>query len=302
MVAVRNINYRHLLYFHTVAKEGGVTAAAEVLGVAQPTVSAQLRQLEQDLGCELLQRVGRGLELTETGRVVQRYANDIFSIGSEMLQALDGRPTDGRPRLTVGIADVLPKLAVARVLEPLLVGDEAVHLVCYEGKPADLLAKLSVHELDLVLADAPVGSDQSIRAYSHLVGECSVTVFAAEEQAKAYRREFPQSLDGAPFVLPTSNTMLRRMLDDWFTLQDIHPQVLAEIEDSALVKSFSQVRGTLFAAPTLMQDQAAVMYGASPVGEIPEIRERFYAISLERKVRHPAVKALIEANQEGIFS
>ncbi len=301
MEAVKKLNYHHLLYFYTVSKTGAVTAAAEVLGVAQPTISAQLRQLEQDLGHRLFRRVGRGLELTEAGRVVQRYANDIFSIGDEMLQTLDGRPAGGRPRLRVGIADVLPKMAVAHVLEPLLVGEEAVHLLCYEGKPSALLAKLSIHEIDLVLSDSPVGSDQSIRAFSHLLGECSVTVFAPEVESKDYRREFPQSLDGAPFVLPTNNTALRRMLDDWFAVHEIRPQIVAEIEDSALVKAFARVRGALFASPTLIGDKAAVLYGAVPVGEIPDVQERFYAISLERKVRHPAVKALLEASYGGIF-
>ena len=301
MNAMRKLNYHHLFYFYAIAKTGAITEAAEQLGVAQPTVSAQLRQFERDLGVQLFQRIGRGLELTETGRVIQRYANDIFSIGDEMINTLEGRPASGRPRLRVGVADVLPKMVVARVLEPLLVGPEAVHLLCYEGKPVDLLAKLAVHELDLVLSDAPVGTDQNIRAFSHLLGECSVTVFAPQESSEAYRREFPQALDAAPFVLPTDNTALRRMLDDWFSRQEIHPQVLAEIEDSALIKAFAQVRGTLFVAPTLMVDQVATLYGFAPVGEIQEIQSRFYAISLERKVKHPAVKALLEASQEDIF-
>lgn len=301
MEALKKLNFNHLLHFHAVAKAGTVTAAAVELGLAQPTVSAQLRQLERDLGCELFQRIGRGLELTETGRVVQRYVNDIFSIGEEMLQTLEGRPSTGRQRLRVGVADVLSKMAVARVLEPLLVGQEAVHLLCFEGKPVDLLAKLSVHELDLVLSDGPVGADQSIRAFNHLLGECSVTVFAPQESSEAYRREFPQALDGAPFVLPTGNTVLRRMLNDWFARQEIRPCIIAEIEDSALTKAFAQVRGALFAAPTLMSDQVASLYGAAPVGEIPAVQERFYAISLERKVRHPAVKTLLETSQEQIF-
>jgi len=301
MEAAKKLNYHHLLHFYAVAKAGAVTAAAEELGLAQPTISAQLRQLERDLGCQLFQRIGRGLELTESGRVVQRYANDIFSIGDEMLHTLEGRPSTGRPRLRVGVADVLPKMAVARVLKPLLVGQEAAHLLCYEGKPVDLLAKLSVHELDLVLSDSPVGPDQSVRAFNHLLGECSVTVFAPEENYKSYHREFPQALDGAPFVLPTDNTALRRMLDDWFSHRAIHPQILAEIEDSALIKAVARVSGALFAAPTLMSDQVATLYGAAPVGEIHEIQERFYAISLERTVRHPAVKALLEASRQDMF-
>lgn len=295
------INYRHLLYFYAVVKAGGVTAAADELGLAQPTISAQLRQFERDLGYQLFRRAGRGLEVTEAGRIVQRYANDIFSIGNEMVQTLKGRPVAGRSRLCIGIADALPKMAVALVLEPLLAG-ESVHLLCYEGKPADLLARLAVHQLDLVLSDAPVSREQNIRAFSHLLGECSVTVFAPRRKAEAYRGEFPQSLDGAPFLLPTDNTALRRMLDSWFAVQEIQPQIVAEIEDSALVKAIAPVANALFAAPTLMRDQVTAFHDAAPIGEIHEIRERFYAISLERKVKHPAVKALLEANQEGVFS
>ncbi len=298
---MRKLNYHHLLYFHAVAKTGAVTEAADELGVAQPTVSAQLRQFERDLGHQLVRRVGRGLELTQTGRVVYRYANDIFSIGNEMLQTLEGRPADGRQRLRVGVADVLPKMAVAQVLEPFLAAETAVHLLCYEGKPADLLAKLSVHELDLVLSDSAVGPDQNIRAFNHLIGECTATVFAPASSADHYRREFPQALDGAPFVLPTENTALRRMLDYWFARNEIQPHILAEIEDSALVKAFAQARGALFASPTVVRDHVAALYGAEAIGEIAEIKERFYAISLERQVKHPAVKALLESAQNGLF-
>lgn len=298
---MNNINYRHLLYFYAVVKAGGVTAAADQLGLAQPTISAQLRTFERDLGYQLFRRAGRSLEVTEAGRIVQRYANDIFSIGDEMVQTLKGRPVAGRSRLCVGIADALPKMAVALVLEPLLTG-ESVHLLCYEGKPADLLARLAVHQLDLVLSDAPAGREQNIRAFSHLLGECSVTVFAPRRNAEAYRREFPQSLDSAPFLLPTDNTELRRVLDAWFALHEIQPQVVAEIEDSALVKAIAPVANALFAAPTLMRDQVNAFHDAVPIGEIDEIRERFYAISLERKVKHPAVKALLEANQADVFS
>ena len=281
----RRLNYHHLLYFHTVARTGAITEAAEELGLAQPTVSAQLRQFERNLGHQLLKRAGRGLELTETGRVVHRYANDIFALGDEMVQVLDGRPADGRPRLRVGIADVLPKMAVARVLEPLQSGQEAVHLLCYEGKPGELLSKLSVHELDIVLSDSPVGPDQNIRAFNHLLGECSLTIFAPRGSAAQYRREFPQALDGARFVAPTENTSMRRMLDYWFARQDIQPLIIAEIEDSALVKAFAQQQGGLFAAPTLVRDQVAALYEADPVGEI----RRFKSASTPSRSSEPSV-------------
>lgn len=295
------LNYHHLLYFWTVARTGSVTAAAEELGLAQPTISAQLRSLEESLGQKLFERIGRRLELTDTGRTVYRYANEIFSLGREMIQTLDGRPADQRERLRVGVADVLPKMVVSRLLAPLLSSAEDVHLICYEGKPAELLARLSIHELDLVLSDAPVGAEFNIRAFNHELGECGVTVFAPKKQAKKFRKNFPQSLDGAPFVMPTENTALRRMLDYWFARNDIHPHVLAEFEDSALMKAFTQLEFALFAAPSAVKDPIADLYGMEEIGIAKDLRERFYAISLERKVRNPAVIRLVETAHQRLF-
>lgn len=295
------LNYHHLLYFWTVARTGGVTAASEELGLAQPTISAQLRSLEESLGQKLFDRVGRRLELTEAGRTVYRYANDIFSLGREMLETLDGGPADRRARLRVGVADVLPKMVVTRVLTPLLSGEEHVHLICFEGKPAELLARLSSHEIDLVLSDAPVGAEHNVRAFNHELGECGVSVFAPKNKARRYREGFPDSLSGAPFVMPTENTALRRMLDYWFAKRQIRPNVLAEFEDSALLKAFTQTTPALFAAPSVIKESIADLYGAVDIGSPEGIRERFFAISLERKVRNPAVVKLLEAAHERIF-
>lgn len=295
------LNYHHLFYFWTVARTGGVTSASEEIGLAQPTISAQIRSLEEALGHRLFDRIGRRLELTETGRTVYRYANDIFSLGRELKETLNGGSPDRRERLRVGVADVLPKMVATRVLTPLISGEQGVHLVCYEGKPADLLARLSSHELDLVLSDAPVGAEVNIRAFNHELGECGVSVFAPKKEGKRYRKGFPRSLDGAPFVAPTDNTSLRRMMDYWFTREQIRPRLLAELEDSALLKAFAQATGALFGAPSLVRERVEDLYGVVDVGVLEGVRERFFAISLERKVRNPAVAKLLEAAHERIF-
>ena len=295
------LNYHHLFYFWTVARTGGVTAASAEIGLAQPTISAQIRSLEEAIGHRLFDRIGRRLEMTETGRTVYRYADDIFSLGKELRDTLDGGVADRREKLRVGVADVLPKMVATRVLTPLLSGDDETHLICYEGKPVELLARLSSHELDLVLSDAPVGAEANIRAFNHELGECGVSVFAPKRSARRYSKDFPASLDGAPFVAPTDNTSLRRMLDYWFARQRIRPHILAEFEDSALLKAFSQSTNAVFAAPSLVKQSISNLYGVAEVGQPEGVRERFFAISLERKVRNPAVAKLLEAAHERIF-
>ncbi len=295
---MRKLNYHHLYYFWAFAQEGSVTAACERLGVAQPTVSAQLRSLERAIGHPLLEHVGRNLELTEAGRVVYRYANDIFALGDELVNTLDGRPESSRQRVRVGVADVLPKLVVSRLLESLLAADEPAHMICFEGKPSELLARLSVHELDVVLSDSPLTPEIRVRAFNHMLGECAVSFFAPVKDAARYKAEFPQSLDGAPWVLPTNNTALRRELEYWFSSQDLSPQIVAEFEDSALLKSFAPRAGTLFAAPSVIAAQVESIYPVKEIARVDSIRERFYAISLERKVKHSAVAALLEGAHE----
>jgi len=296
------LNYQHLFYFWTVARTGGVTAASEEIGLAQPTISTQIRILEDSLGHRLFDRIGRRLELTETGRTVYRYASDIFSLGRELQQTLDGSAPDHRERLRVGVADALPKMIATRVLLPLLEGENEVHLICYEGKPTELLARLSSHELDLVLSDSPVGPEASVRAFNHELGECGVSVFAPKKEARRYKRDFPASLDGARFALPTNNTTLRRMLEYWFTRRRIRPRIVGEFEDSALLKAFSQSAGALFAAPSVVKEWITQLYGVAEVGAAEGVRERFFAISLERKVRNPAAARLLEAAHEDTFN
>jgi len=295
------LNYHHLLYFWTVARTGGVSAASIELRLAQPTISGQLRVLEEHFGEKLFQRVGRRLELTETGRLVYRYADEIFTLGRELTDAVRGRPT-GRPvRFAVGVADQLPKLIAYRLIEPALKLADPVRIVCREDKPERLLADLAVHDLDLVLSDAPLNPSIKVRAFSHLLGECGLTIFGTKALAARYRRGFPGSLDNAPFLLPTENTVLRRSLDQWFAQQGVRPAVVGEFEDSALLKSFGERGIGLFGGPTAIEAEIRRQYSVIPLGRIEQVRERFYAISAERRLTHPAVVAISEAAREKLF-
>lgn len=299
------LNYHHLLYFWVVAREGSVTRASEQLYLSQPTISAQIHALENALGEKLFAKSGRNLALTEIGRVVFRYAEEIFSLGRELTDTLKGRSSTrsgSRPvRFFVGIADALPKLIAYRVLEPALRLTEQVYFICKEGKPERLLAELAVHELDLVLTDAPMNPNIKVKAYNHLLGECGVTIFATTKTATSYKRKFPQSLNGAPFLLPTENTSLRRSLDQWFEAQGLKPVAVGEFEDSALLKVFGQTGVGLFAAPSAIEEEIQKQYGVQVIGHIDSIREHFYAISVERKLKHPAVVAISEAARQELF-
>ena len=295
------LNYHHLFYFWTVAKEGTITAACEKLRLAQPTISAQLRTLENALGEKLFERTGRYLTLTETGQLVFQYADDIFSLGHEMLATIRDQPAGKPTRLKVGIADVVPKLIVYRVLEPALSLDEPVHLICTEGKPSDLLMKLSVHELDVVLSDHRLSPDVNVRAFSHQLGQSNITVLGTPSLAGVYQGNFPDSLDGAPFLFPTSRTVLRKSLDQWFESKEMHPLIKGEFDDSALQNIFAQAGLGLVPVPSVIREDMKRRYGLQYVGRLPEVKEQFYAISLEKRVKHPAVMAILERARETIF-
>jgi LysR family transcriptional activator of nhaA len=287
------LNYHHLLYFHATAREGSMTAAARRLRLAQPTLSGQIKQLEDTLGEPLFERRGRRLELTAMGRTVYSYADEIFGLGQELLQAVRGRPS-GRPlRLAVGVSDALPKLAVYRLLEPVLALEGGARLDVRDGDAPTLLAELGAHRLDLVLSDSPLPSGSGIRAYSHALGECSVTFFARADLAAQLAPGFPRSLDGARLLLPGSGDALRRGLDEWLDRQDLRPDIVGEIADSALLKVFGQAGAGVFAAPSAVRDEVRAQYNVEVVGETQDVRERFWAISPERRIRHPAVGAVV---------
>lgn len=296
------VNYHHLLYFWTVAREGTLVAAGKVLRLSHPTLSAQIHSLEDHLGEKLFSRVGRRLELTEMGRVVYRYAEEIFSLGREMVDTVKGRASGQPLRLDVGIADVVPKLVVRRLLQPALSLPEPVRLVCYEDAYDKLLGELAVHTLDIVISDAPVPPGSSVRAYNHLLGDTGVSFFGTKSLANSYRRGFPKSLDGAPFLLPLESSTLRRALNQWFDRHDIKPRVVAEFEDSALLKVFGGDGVGVFPAPTVMEADVGRQYGVQVIGRADEVRERFYAISVERKLKNPAIVAISEAARHELFA
>lgn len=289
------LNYHHLFYFWTVVREGSVSAASRKLRLAQPTVSGQLKALEESLDVELFQRHGGKLTLTETGAHVYRYADEIFTLGRALQDSLAGHPEVRTPKLVVGVAEVVPKLIALRILEPALRMKE-LRVVCYEDREDRLLAELAVHALDLVLTDAPATqSAPNIRAFSHLLGECGVTLFAQRALAEKLRRGFPRSLDGAPLLMPTDNTSLRRNLDEWFQEQRVRPLIRAEVQDSALLKAFGQAGLGVFPAPSAIETEVAHQYGVSVVGRVESIRERFYAATVERRLKHPAVLEISRA-------
>jgi len=289
------LNYHHLLYFWTVARIGSVSRASAELRLTQATVSAQLKSLEQALGEKLFRKSGRHLVLTDTGKVVFRYAEEIFSLGQELMGALKGRPAGRMARVTVGVTDVMPKLLAYQLIEPALKLKEPHRIICREGTNSELLAALAVHDIDVMLSDAPIDPAVNVRAFNHLLGESSVILFGVTGLAAKYRAGFPRSLDGAPFLLPTSNTTARRLLDQWFESQNIRPAVVAEFEDSALLQVFGQRGLGLFVAHSLISVEVQRQYRVKVVGQLDGVTERFYAVSLDRKLKHPAVVAISDA-------
>lgn len=296
------LNYHHLLYFWVAARDGGVSRASEALHLTHSTISGQLRHLEKSLGTKLFSRKGRGLELTEAGRLVYRYADEIFSLGKELQDAVKGRPTGNRIRLVVGIADVMPKLVVHRLLTPALRSGHEVRVICREDKAERLFADLAAFELDVILTDAPLPPGIPLRAFNHLLGECAVGVFGTKALTKRYRKDFPKCLNGSPFLLPTDNTQLRRSLDQWFDAHEIKPSVEGEFEDSALLKVFGQEGVGLFAAPVAITKEVERQYDVEFLGELPDIKERFFAISPEKRLKNPAVVALCETARSDLFA
>ena len=296
------INYHHLLYFYTVAREGSVTKAAGILRLAQPTLSGQIRKLEESLEEKLFQREGRNLTLTDAGQLVFRYAEEIFSTGEEMLDALRGRPTNRPAKLVVGVADVVPKLISYRLLQTALELEEPVQLVLHEGKANELISELSTQRYDMVLTDMPLDPRAvRVRAFNHPLGSSGVSFFATPKLARRYRRGFPHSLDGAPMLLPTPSTSLRHSLDQWFEAQDIKPTTVAEIEDTALMKVFGQHATGVFPAPTAVASEVCRSHAVVVVGETEEVREHFYAITVERRIAHPAVAAIADAARTAVL-
>jgi LysR family transcriptional regulator, transcriptional activator of nhaA len=295
------LNYHHLLYFWTVAKKGSIARACEELRLAQPTISGQLRALEETLGEKLFIRQGRRLILTEAGQTAYRYADEIFALGGEMKDALKGMPRTRPLQLSVGVSDIIPKLITCRILEPALSMKGGVKIECIEGSPEELLPKLAAHELDLVLGEAPATSALRGRLFNHLLGSSGLALFATAPLARFYRRGFPASLTGAPFLLPMRRAVLRQILDDWFAAESITPRVMGEFQESALIEVFGQSGSGIFAAPVAIERELRTRYQVVKLGNLSKHTVSYYAISGERKIKHPAVTVIAEAAQTRLF-
>lgn len=289
------LNYHHLFYFWVAAQERSVTRAARRLRLAQPTVSEQIRKLEQALGTKLFERTGRDLALTDAGRIAQEHADEIFSLGQQLLDVLGEKRAPRRSKLVVGVTDSLPKLVVYHLLEPALRAAEGIEIVCREGDFDRLVAELAVHALDLVLADAPLPANFGVKAFNHLLGQSELSFFAAPKLRKKLRGRFPACLDQAPLLYPAEGTALRRALDAWLDEKSLRPKFAGEFEDRALAKAFGHAGAGVFVAPSAIEAEVKRQYDVYVVGRTAAIKEHFYAISLERRIKHPGVAAVSAA-------
>ena len=295
------LNYKHLRYFWMVAKSGSIARASARLHVTPQSISGQLRELEHALGAPLLRRAGRGLELTETGRRILTYADEIFALGDELIEAARDRGTAASLPFRVGVADSVPKLLTYRVVRPALRLEEPVRLVCREGRLVSLLGDLAVHRLDMVIADRSMPADLKVRAFNHLLGSSNVTVFGAPGLLRTLKGRFPALVDGAPFLLPGESVAIRSALERWFESAQVRPRVVGEFDDSALLKAFGQGGSGLFVAPSAIENHVCRQYDVRPVGRIDTVIEQLYAITTERRIRHPAIVAVSEAAMREVF-
>jgi LysR family transcriptional regulator, transcriptional activator of nhaA len=296
------LNYKQLNYFWQVARAGSIARASEQLDLTPQTLSGQIGLLEASLEASLFRRVGRGLELTETGRLALSYADEIFEIGAEMEQALSGGTVKQVTQFRVGIADVMPKSIVYRLLAPAMSLNEPIKIICREDKFEKLLGDLAIHRLDLVLSDRPMPAEMDIKGLNHKLGECGVSFFAAPALAEKYGANFPASLNHAPLLVPSLDTAMRGRLMRWFDSQRLRPQIVGEFDDSALMKAFGQAGIGIFTAPSVIADEIAQQYGVVVLGRIDEVLDFYYAISVERKFDHPAVLAICETASTALFA
>ena len=295
------LNHNRLLYFWVTATEGSIAKASAVLHVTSQTISTQIKLLEEELGVSLFEREGRGLRLTDEGRTTRSYADGIFSLSRELRAALRGEQTSKARELRVGVSDALPKLVCHRLLEPALHLDAPVRMICREDGVERLLGELALHQLDLVLNDSPIPQGLSIKAYNHLLGQCGVVWMGTPELVRRYANRFPTGLDGAPFLLPTKDTALRRSIDFWLAENAIQPRVVAELADSALLKAFGGKGEGIFPVADVVLNEVASQYNVAPVGVAEGVTERFFAITVERRIRHPAVAAISRQAKLSLF-
>jgi LysR family transcriptional activator of nhaA len=295
------INYHHLYYFWLTVKMGTVSAAAESLHLARPTVAAQIKDLEKAMEQKLFEKQGRGLVLTEFGTQIHKYADEIFSIGHELREFIKTGHGENRKRFVVGLPDVVPKHIAFELLKPALRMDDRPRTICYEGKLDQLLTDLALHKIDLVISDAPAPPTMDFKVYNHKLGECGLSMLATPEIAKMYREGFPGSLTDAPCLLPTDHTAVRRAMDIWMDDNDIFPEIVAEFEDSALLKVFGQAGEGIFPVPAAIEARVIKQYGVELVGRIDEVRDKFYAISAEKRVQHAATSLVVKQGRSELF-
>ncbi len=292
------LNFRHLYYFWMVAREGGISRASEVLDVSPSTISAQIGQLETSLQVKLFRKVGRNIRLTDVGQIAFRYSTQIFGLGRELTHALKGWDSAGPFSLQVGIADAVPKLMVTKLLQPAFSVAPEIRLTCREGRPEVLLAELALHRLDLLIVDAPADPGSTIRAFSRLLQDCAIGIFGTPELHRRHRDGFPQSLEGAPVLLPTPDSSIRRSFGRWLEERELQPRVVGEFEDGALMKSFGEIGTGLFPAPLVIADDLRRQHRVECLGPLEGTHARYYAVTVERQLEHPAVQAICELAHE----
>lgn len=297
------MNFKHLHYFWAAAKAGGIVRAGEQLHISPQTLSGQIKLLEDRLGCALFRKAGRGLELTEEGRIALGYADQIFALGAELEAKVGkGQGDDRALDFHVGIADSVPKAIAYRLLEPALVVSAHVRLICHEGKFQDLLGQLAVHRLDLVIADEPMGRQLSVKAFNHLLGSTAMSFFAAPSLKRALDGSFPQCLDGAPMLVQGSSSAMRQRFDFWLAAHKVRPRVIGEFDDAALMKAFGGEGRGIFMTPSVLEPETSAQYGVRVVGRTEELVEEFYAITVERRISHPCVAAITDAARDQLFA
>ena len=296
------MNFKHLHYFWAAAKAGGIVRAGEQLHISPQTLSGQIKLLEDRLGCALFRKAGRGLELTDEGRLALGYAEQIFALGTE-LESKIGKASGAELGLDfrVGIADSVPKAIAYRLLEPALAVASQLRLICHEGKFQDLLGQLAVHRLDLIIADEPMGRQVSVKAFNHLLGTTAMSFFAAPALKRELKGDFPLCLDGAPMLLPGATSAMRRRFDFWLASQKVRPRVIGEFDDAALMKAFGSEGRGVFMTPTVLESETQAQYGVRVVGRSTDLVEEFYAVSVERRITHPCIAAITNAAREQLF-
>ncbi|MCA4964978.1 transcriptional activator NhaR [Pseudomonas sp. Y24-6] len=295
------LNYRQLHYFWVVAKTGSIVRACEQLNLTPQTISGQISLLEQTYGIELFQRVGRQLELTEAGRQTLPFVEQMFQLGGELELMLRAQPNEQQILFRVGVADVVPKSIVYRLIAPTMELSEPMRITCREDKLERLLADLAIQRLDLVISDSPMPSHLDIKGYSQKLGECGISFFATAQLAALYGQDFPRSLHDAPLLIPGPETVVRSRLQRWFAEQQIQPRIVGEFDDSALMQAFGQSGSGIFIGPSVIADEVRRQYGVEVIGQTDAVTESFYAISVERKVKHPGIVAITEGARRELF-